>query len=105
MNNYIFILSTAPAQITNKSDEELDDVKKSIKDLQASLRKDTNSGVVRNKQQQINDDEIVSFFICLFFVIFGCVGGMVMNNCFVIEVTLPKKFLGKKGFCSTHKYS
>lgn len=39
----------APAQLTNMSDKELDEMKKSIKELKASARKDTNSGTVRNK--------------------------------------------------------
>ncbi|XP_071790000.1 active breakpoint cluster region-related protein-like isoform X2 [Asterias amurensis] len=42
--------SEAPAQLTNMSDKELDEMKKSIKELKASARKDTNSGTRQSKQ-------------------------------------------------------
>ncbi|XP_038059104.1 active breakpoint cluster region-related protein-like isoform X2 [Patiria miniata] len=42
--------SEAPGKITNMSDQELDDLKKVITDLKASIRKETNSGVRQSKQ-------------------------------------------------------
>ncbi|XP_022096184.1 active breakpoint cluster region-related protein-like isoform X2 [Acanthaster planci] len=42
--------SEVPGKITNMSDQELDELKKAITDLKASIRKETNSGVRQSKQ-------------------------------------------------------